>query len=168
LSSEERARRESHRTGNLVGGFLGGGLFGLVGAAIGNEIFLPLEEDQFGRASVQAPPPAAAPSRQAVLEPVQAGHPVRAYRPEIRDRRVTSVPAPEGRSALRSVEPVFYPGAGNAAPGAIDGLGVLPYHPPRGLQVVEYREPYIGRGLIYNVPPDPWLARSGHAIRAKY
>lgn len=48
--------------------------------------------------------------------------------------------------------PPFFPGAGHAAP---DGPAVL----------AEYREPYIGRGLIYNVPPDPFFA-SATVVRA--
>ena len=51
-------------------------------------------------------------------------------------------------------KPPFFPGAGGAAP---DGPVLL----------AEYREPYIGRGLIYNVPPDPFY-RSGYVVRAKY
>ena len=35
--------------------------------------------------------------------------------------------------------------------------------------LVEYREAYIGRGLIYNVPPQPiYAAAYGHVIRARY
>ena len=48
----------------------------------------------------------------------------------------------------------FYAGAGAGAP---FGPAV----------VAEYREPYIGKGLIYNVPPDPWAYMSG-VISAKY
>ena len=51
-------------------------------------------------------------------------------------------------------KPPFFPGSGGAAP---DGPVLL----------AEYSEPYIGRGLIYNVPPDPFY-RSGYVVRAKY
>jgi hypothetical protein len=63
--------------------------------------------------------------------------------------------------------PRFDPAAGSAVPVRVYEAVHRPA-PPHGVAVVEYREPYIAPGLIYNVPPDPWLARSNHAIRAKY
>ena len=36
--------------------------------------------------------------------------------------------------------------------------------------IVEYRPPYIGRGLVYNVPPDlyAWRHRYGGVVTARY
>lgn len=63
-------------------------------------------------------------------------------------------------------EPRYYPGAGGASPNA--GFGALA---PVPVAVVGYREPYIGRGLIYNVPPEPtwavWSRRS-EVISVRY
>ncbi len=47
-------------------------------------------------------------------------------------------------------EPRFFPGRAFAEPGP--GL------------IVEYREPYIGRGLVYNVPPDLYGPRSRRGV----
>lgn len=63
-------------------------------------------------------------------------------------------------------EPRYFPGAGGASPNA--GFGA-----PIPVAVVGYREPYIGRGLIYNTPPEPnwtlvgWSGRS-NVISVKY
>lgn len=61
-------------------------------------------------------------------------------------------------------EPHYYPGAGGASPNA--GFGAV-----RAVAVVGYREAYIGRGLVYNTPPEPhwavWSHRSD-VISVKY
>lgn len=36
------------------------------------------------------------------------------------------------------------------------------------VELVEYREAYIGRGLVYNTPPDPFLVQRPDVIRARY
>ena len=64
-------------------------------------------------------------------------------------------------------EPRYYPGAGGASPNA--GFGAFA---PTAVAVVGYREPYIGRGLIYNVPPEPtWVtawSRRSNVISVNY
>lgn len=58
--------------------------------------------------------------------------------------------------------PRYYPGYGNASSNA--GFGALA---PAPVAVTLYREAYIGRGLIYNTPPEPhW--RSSTVISVKY
>ncbi|WP_375460504.1 hypothetical protein [uncultured Enterovirga sp.] len=62
-------------------------------------------------------------------------------------------------------EPRYYPGMGGASPNA--GFGAV-----SPVAVVGYREPYIGRGLVYNVPPEPtwavgWSRRS-NVVSVKY
>lgn len=52
-------------------------------------------------------------------------------------------------------EPAFFPGAGSGAP--FGGR----------VAIVEYREPYIPRGVLYNFPGPPAFGRSA-VIRAKY
>ena len=44
----------------------------------------------------------------------------------------------------------------------------LSHHGPVGPMLVEYREPYLPRGVLYNVPPPPsWaVGYRGYAVRA--
>lgn len=59
-------------------------------------------------------------------------------------------------------EPVTYPGMGGALPS-----GGFMVSEPLPVAVTLYREAYIGRGLIYNVPPLPGFA-SQPVISARY
>ena len=62
----------------------------------------------------------------------------------------------------------FYPGAGGAAHRSLDAYGVIQEYGVAPAEIVEYREPYIGRGLVYNTPPDPFVVRRQTVIRARY
>lgn len=56
-------------------------------------------------------------------------------------------------------EPPYFDGTGAASPSG--GYGDAP------IALSLYREAYIGRGLIYNVPPQPFL-RSSNVISVRY
>ncbi len=62
----------------------------------------------------------------------------------------------------------FYPGAGGAAHRSLDEYGIVQEYGVAPAQIVEYREPYIGPGLVYNTPPDPFVIRRRDVIRARY
>lgn len=62
----------------------------------------------------------------------------------------------------------FYPGAGGAAHRSLDEYGVFQEYGIAPAEIVVYREPYIGRGLAYNTPPDPFVIRRQQVIRARY
>lgn len=59
-------------------------------------------------------------------------------------------------------EPALYPGLDAGSPNS--GFGALS---PRPVAVSEYREAYIGRGLFYNTPPQPYFPSSG-TISVRY
>ncbi|MDB5592375.1 hypothetical protein [Enterovirga sp.] len=106
------------------------------------------------------------------LGPPSAAVPMRAALPAYR-------PLPTARRAARvhrfdrfavaggpvyGAEPRYYPGAGGASPNA-------GFAPPVPVAVVGYREAYIGRGLLYNTPPEPTWASWSHrsdVISVKY
>lgn len=79
------------------------------------------------------------------------------------------VAALAGRAEARpSGSDRFYPGAGGAAHRSLDEYGVFQEHGVAPAEIVVYREPYIGRGLVYNTPPDPFVIRRQTVIRARY
>lgn len=112
-----------------------------------------------GPARADAPPPVRG------YEP-RAAPVVHPSRPRFRrhSHRVHAGYRLSGAGPVYGAEPVYYPGAGGASPNA--GFGALA---PVPVAVSEYREPYIGRGLIYNVPGEPtWSSwRSGGAWRSR-
>lgn len=59
-------------------------------------------------------------------------------------------------------EPAYFPGMGAGSPNA--GFGAFD---PVPVAVTQYREAYIGRGLIYNVPPQPSLGAT-NVISVRY
>lgn len=62
----------------------------------------------------------------------------------------------------------FYPGAGGAAHRSLDPYGVIQEYGVAPAEIVVYREPYLGRGLVYNTPPDPFVVRRQTVIRVRY
>lgn len=56
-------------------------------------------------------------------------------------------------------EPPYFDGTGGASPSG--GFGGAP------VALSLYREPYIGPGLVYNVPPQPFL-RASNTISVRY
>lgn len=79
------------------------------------------------------------------------------------------VAALAGRAQARPSGPdLFYPGAGGAAHRALDESGVFQEYGVAPAEIVVYHEPYIGRGLVYNTPPDPFVIRRQTVIRARY
>lgn len=62
----------------------------------------------------------------------------------------------------------FYSGAGGAAHRSLDPYDVVQEFGVAPAEIVVYREPYIGRGLVYNTPPDPFSVRRQTVIRARY
>lgn len=65
-------------------------------------------------------------------------------------------------TATYGAEPAYYHGTG----GAVSNGEIFAVRSAR-VQVVEYHEPYIGRGLLYNLPPEP-LGRSAAIVSARY
>lgn len=104
-----------------------------------------------GPAAADAPPRDMA-KRPVLNRPVLAplapdsGHAMRVHRVHRRPHSVRAAIAAVGPGY--GPEPPYFPGMGGASPNA--GFGnALP------VQVTLYREAYIGRGLIYNTPPEP-------------
>lgn len=71
------------------------------------------------------------------------------YARAVRPRRVHGPIFIPGGPAY-GAEPAYFPGMGGGSPNA--GFGAFD---PVPVAVTQYREAYIGRGLIYNVPPQP-------------
>lgn len=65
-------------------------------------------------------------------------------------------------TATYGAEPAYYRGTG----GARSNGEIFAVRSAR-VQVVEYHEPYIGRGLLYNLPPEPF-GRSAAVVSARY
>ena len=65
-------------------------------------------------------------------------------------------------TATYGAEPAYYPGTGGGA-----SNGAFFAARSARVQVVEYHEPYIARGLLYNVPPER-LGSSAAVVSARY
>lgn len=108
-------------------------------------------------------------ARRPVPSRLEAAPALRRRAPDMRDVRIDRPRRHDGtgpgfipRGPRYGAEPPYFPGMGGASPNA--GFGAFG---PVPVAVTEYREAYIGRGLIYNVPPQPDFA-SSNVISVRY